>query len=349
MKVLHILTSHIFSGAENVVCQIVSMVKDNPEIEMAYCSPDGTVRAALEERDINFLPIEKANTSEIKRIISEFKPDIIHAHDMRASFLAAKSCGSIPLVSHIHNNNFNSRGISPKSIAYFYAAIKAKHIIWVSQSSFEGYAFSGALKNKSTVLYNVIDYGDLNRRVALDSNTYDYDALFVGRFVYQKNLHRLLKIARIAADLKPDIKIALAGTGEDEEGLKELCAELKLQNNVFFLGYQQNPLKLLHDSKMMVLTSRWEGTPMIALESIALGIPIVSTPSDGMNDLIRDGINGYLTVDDRDFAEKIVAIASDKDLRDNLVSNQLKRAKEVNDVETYKSTLLKIYGGCNER
>ena len=71
MKILHVLTSHIFSGAENVVCQIIGMLKDEPNVEMAYCSPDGTIRPALEERDINFLPIEVANTSEIKRISDE--------------------------------------------------------------------------------------------------------------------------------------------------------------------------------------------------------------------------------------------------------------------------------------
>ena len=47
MKVLHILASNRFSGAENVVCQIVDMFKG--EIEMAYCSPDGDIRNSLKE------------------------------------------------------------------------------------------------------------------------------------------------------------------------------------------------------------------------------------------------------------------------------------------------------------
>ncbi len=343
MKVLHILSSHIYSGAENVVCQIINMFKDMDDVEMGYASPDGTVRKALEERQINFMPLSGMNTSEIKRVISEYNPDIIHAHDMRAGFLAAKACGKIPLVSHIHNNAYNSRGISPKSIAYFYAGLKAKDIIWVSNSSFEGYAFHGPLKNKSVVLYNVMDADDINRRMALDTGSYNYDAVFVGRMVYQKNLHRLLRIARLVADKYPDFKLALAGTGEDEPELKSLYAELKLENNVDFLGYQSNPLKLLHDSKLMVLTSRWEGTPMVALECMCLGTPIISTPSDGMCDLIDDGYNGFLSDDDNEFAEKILKVVTDQDFRSQLRENQLTKSKEVNNVENYKATLLKIY------
>lgn len=350
MKILHVLTSHIFSGAENVVCQIIGMLKDEPNVEMAYCSPDGTIRPALEERDINFLPIEVANTSEIKRVIVAYQPDVIHAHDMRASFLATRACGSIPLISHIHNNAYNSRGISPKSIAYFYAAMKARHIIWVSKSSFDGYAFHAPLKKKSTVLYNVMDVEDIHRRMELDSNSYNYDLVFIGRMVYQKNLHRLLQITRIVADKYPNIKVALAGTGEDESELKKLCSELKLDENVEFLGFMSNPLKLLHDSKMMILTSRWEGTPMVALEAIALGTPIISTPSDGMVDLITDGYNGYLCSEDSEFADRIVKVLTDDSLQEKLMENQLARSKEVNDVENYKATIKKIYqiGGFNE-
>lgn len=44
---------------------------------------------------------------------------------------------------------------------------------------------------------------------------------------------------------------------------------------------------------MMIMTSLWEGTPMCALEALAMGIPIVSTPVDGLCDLIENGKNGF--------------------------------------------------------
>ena len=83
--VLHILPSSSFSGAENVVCQIIKMFSGS-DYKMYYCSPDGRIRDALEENNIDFLPLREFSVKELKRIISETKPDIIHAHDMRAGF-----------------------------------------------------------------------------------------------------------------------------------------------------------------------------------------------------------------------------------------------------------------------
>ena len=343
MKILHILSSNIFSGAENVVCQIIGMFK-NDGVEMAYCSPEGTNRKALEERDINYIPLNKLNISEIRRAIDTYQPDIIHAHDMRAGFLAARACGSIPLISHIHNNAFNSRGISPKSIAYYFAAKKAKKIIWVSDSAFAGYAFHSSFKDKSIVLYNVMNEADLKRRVAEDTNDYNYDVIFVGRMSYPKNIGRLLAILRIVCDKKQDLNIAIVGNGEEEQEVRQLCTSLKLDNNVTFLGFQANPSKMLHDSKIMVMTSRWEGTPMVALEAIALGVPIVSTPTDGLKVLIRNGENGFLSDDNEEFAQLLIKVIEDDALRNRLSQGQLARSKEVNNIDNYKDTLKKVYG-----
>ena len=161
MKILHVLYSNKYSGAENVACQIIEMFNNDNGVEMAYCSRDGQIRTVLQEKDIRFYPVKNLSKKELKKVISDFNPDIIHAHDMRASFVAARACGKIPLVSHVHNNNFNSRGLSIKSLAYLFAGLKAKHIFWVSQSSFDGYAFHKALQKKSSVLYNVINVDEL--------------------------------------------------------------------------------------------------------------------------------------------------------------------------------------------
>ena len=61
--ILHILTSNMYSGAENVVCQIITMFKESSYI-MLYCSPDGSIRKALEENDMVFCPRKKANVKD---------------------------------------------------------------------------------------------------------------------------------------------------------------------------------------------------------------------------------------------------------------------------------------------
>ena len=342
MKVMHVLNSRIYSGAEKVVCQIIKSFRD--DVEMVYCSPDSDiVRQMLAEQDVTFLPMEKMSTAELKRVIEEQKPDLIHAHDMRASFFSALCCGKIPLVSHIHNNAYDARGLSPKTVAYLLAGFKAKHILWVSNSSFEGYAFHKFFEKKSSVLYNIIDTEAIFDKKAQDENTYDYDMIYVGRLTFQKDPQRLMRLCARLKESKPDLKVAIVGTGELEAETKQLCAELKLQDNVHFLGFQTNPIKMVHDSKAMILTSRWEGTPMCALEAMALGTPVVSTPSDGMTDLLDDGVNGYLTDDDAVMAEKLLAIMKDPAHRNYLGENAKKKFAQINDAPKYKQAIYDCY------
>lgn len=342
MKVMHVLNSRIYSGAEKVVCQIIHAFQG--EIEMVYCSPESDiVRKMVEGQGVTYLPMKTMSVSELSRVIREQKPDLIHAHDMRAGFFSALCCGKIPLVSHIHNNAYDARGLSPKTVGYLLAGFRAKHIFWVSQSSFDGYAFHKLFARKSSVLYNVIDTDEIYTKLSQDSSTYDYDLIYVGRLTYQKNPQRLLRLcARLKQD-KPDLKVAIVGTGDLEEELKALCRELNLEDTVHFLGFQPNPIKMVACSKAMILTSRWEGTPMCALEAMALGTPVVSTPSDGMKDLLTDGVSGYLTESDEQMAADLLKIFTQPGHRQLLAENARKKFDSLNDGEAYKQAIWTAY------
>lgn len=343
MKVLHVLNSRIYSGAEKVACQIIKAFRPDG-VEMVYCSPESEIVAQmLAEQDVTYLPISGMNTRELKRIIRQEKPDIIHAHDMRASFFSALCCGKIPLISHVHNNAYDARGLSPKTIAYIWAGIKAKHILWVSNSSYEGYAFHKLFAKKSSVLYNIIDTEQIFEKKESDKITYNFDMIYVGRLTFQKDPQRLMRLCARIKEQKPDLKAAIVGTGELEEEAKTLCAELGIKENVQFLGFQSNPIKMVHDSKTMILTSRWEGTPMCALEAMALGTPVVSTPSDGMKDLIDDGINGYLADEDAVMAEKLLKIMNDPEHRRELSENTKKKFAQINDAPKYHDAIAACY------
>lgn len=342
MKVMHVLNSRIYSGAEKVVCQIIHAFQG--EVEMVYCSPESDiVRKMVEAQGVTYLPMKTLSVFELSRVIREQKPDLIHAHDMRAGFFSALCCGKIPLVSHIHNNAYDARGLSPKTVGYLLAGFRAKHIFWVSQSSFDGYAFHKLFAKKSSVLYNVIDTDEIYTKLSQDSNTYDYDLIYVGRLTYQKNPQRLLRLCARLKESKPDLKVAIVGTGELEEELKALSQELNLEDTVRFLGFQPNPIKMVACSKTMILTSRWEGTPMCALEAMALGTPVVSTPSDGMKDLLTDGISGYLTESDEQMAVDLLKIFTQPEHRQLLAENARKKFDSLNDGEAYKRAIRTAY------
>lgn len=344
MKVIHVLNSREYTGAEKVVCQIIRDFQRDDGVEMIYCSPESdNIHEMVEGQGVPYIPIPKLTPGHLKAVLRREKPDFIHAHDMRASFVSALCCGKTPLISHIHNNAYDARGLSAKSVAYLLAGIRAKRILWVSRSSYEGYLFHRLFAGKSSVLYNIIDAGQIETMLAADERNYDFDLIYVGRLTYQKDPQRLMRLCARVRDQKPDLKAAVVGAGELEGETRALCESLGLEKNVQFLGFQSNPIKMIHDSRALVLTSRWEGTPMCALEAMALGTPVVSTPSDGMKDLIENGVEGYLEAGDEALAGALLKIIRDETHRETLSRNAVEKFRKINDAPAYKRAIAECY------
>lgn len=346
MRILHVLYSHVYGGAENIVCQIIHMFQDNPDVEMFYTSPDGSVRPSLEERGIRYYPLKAFTVSEIRRVIREVQPTVLHTHDMRACFMTARACGNLPFISHIHNNNFDSRKITPKAVLYLLAAQKAKRIFWVSDASYNGYRFHEALKDKSMILRNVVDPKDIRAKAERAEAGQKYDILFLGRMDYPKNPTRLVEVMAAVSKAEPGVQCGIAGIGDLEADVKAKIEELGCGDSVHQLGFLSNPYGMLRDAKLMLMTSRWEGLPMCALEAMTLGTPIVSTPVDGLLDVVEPGKTGYLAAENEALVQSCLTILRDAALREKMRACCTAKAEELLNVEQYKQTLLDTYAHC---
>ena len=345
IRILQLSNSSHYSGAENVICQIIGMFRDDTDVEMAYACRRGQIGEALAERDIAYFPMTAVTKKELGRVLAEYRPDIIHAHDARATLIASLFPGKARLVSTMHGNDLELRALGLKSVLFRLAARKMRHIFWVSQSCFEGYRFKKTVAAKSSILPNVIDRDALLRKMETDKKTYAYDIAFVGRMETPKNPLRLAAVLALAAAKNPGLRAAVAGNGSLENDFTARITALGIDTNVDFLGFQDNPYKMLHDAKVMVMTSAWEGTPMVALEAMALGVPIVSTPTDGMVDLVRDGETGFLSDDDTVLAGRLVEIAGDPNLHRRLSAASEQRFHEISDIGAYKQRLRDAYFG----
>lgn len=342
IRVLHLLSSNRFSGAENVVFQIINLFKDD-SFEMVYSSKDGQIRDACAKEKIKFYPLTKISLKEVSKVIKDFNPDIIHAHDVKASVIASFFSSKTKIISHMHVNHENMSKVNFKTLAYIGRANKFKHIFWVSSSAFNKFRFRNRLSSKSSILYNVVDSEKIISKSRDDSNHYTYDVVYLGRLSYQKNPERLIDVLAKAIKTEKDISVAIIGTGELERQTKELVQKYGLHDNITFLGFQNNPLKILGDAKLMIMTSRFEGTPMCALEAMALGVPIVSTPVDGLIDLIQDGITGYLSDNDDLLAEKIIEIIQNQTERTRLSENTISSFARINNLVSYYENIRKEY------
>ncbi len=345
-RVMHLISTDIFSGAENVACQIIKMFNKNKNYDMCYCATMGSNKEILLQKKINVIPLKNFDLKSVKKAIKEYQPTIIHAHDAKSCVMAVIGTRNknIKIIAHIHGNHENMRKFTVKSFLFNIISKKFKKIIWVSKSSLENYYFSKNVKKKSIVLYNVIDSDELYQKMKFDNQIYpDYDLIFLGRLSYPKNPERLIDIIHEASKKMKNIKVAIVGTGELEKSLKEKVSNYKIEKNVDFYGFLSNPYKILASSKLMIMTSRYEGTPMCALEAMAFGKPIISTPTDGLKDIINNGVTGFLSGDNNVLVEKILYLLENPNKLQQMQSCVLVDSKKINDIKNYISTLNNIY------
>lgn len=342
MKVLHLLASNIFSGAENVVCQIIKMC--DGDVEMAYCSPNGKIADSLKEKNITFYPLESLNKKNVKEVLNNFKPDVIHAHDVKASIIASSFAKKYKIISHIHGNDERKMGkITAKSLLYNFASKKFSKIFWVSNSCFDKYYFKNKVKQKSEILSNIININNLQELCEKDKTKYNYDICYLGRLTEIKNPVRALEILKEVANKNNAIKCAIIGNGDLKQQCEDFVKQNNLQNNIAFLGFQSNPYKILKDSKVLLMSSINEGTPMVLLEAFSLGVPLVSTKIDGALELIKNDKMGALYETNEQAVKEIQKILGNS--KNYYEEYLIEFSKKYNDIEKYKTSLFNAYGG----
>lgn len=345
-KIMHLISTDVFSGAENVACQIINGFSNDNEYKMIYASKIGDNKKSLEDRAIPYYELDKFNYKYIKKAIQDFKPDIIHAHDIKASIYASLFYKKAMIISHIHGNHENMRKFNLKTFLYNIFSKRFNKIIWVSKSCLDDYYYSNKVQWKSIVLYNVINAKEIEQKVKLDKNNYSYDLIYLGRLSYPKDPIRLIEVIKEIVAQRPSTTVAIVGMGELEQDVKETIHKYGLGKNITLYGFQSNPYKILKSSKIMIMTSRYEGTPMCALEAFACGIPIISTPTDGLKELISDGKNGYIGETNELLIEKTLYLLNNEKIYTQIVNQVKTDNKEINDIHKYLNNINKIYKGC---
>lgn len=147
-----------------------------------------------------------------------------------------------------------------------------------------------------------------------------FTIITVANLLPVKNLSLVLNIAKEL----PEVQFLIVGTGTEEIKLKKEINEHKLKNTKL-LGYKNSEeVKVLYEeSHCFLLTSLAEGTPTSVLEALACGLPIVASNAGGIQNLIKDGINGYIINDYKvnHYFEKINFIKNDKILQKIISKN----------------------------
>lgn len=151
-----------------------------------------------------------------------------------------------------------------------------------------------------------------------------------GRLCYEKNIPLLLKAFALVRRAKK-VKLLVIGDGTERQALENLCAGLGIRDDVYFLGFQENPYKFMKRSDIFVHTCLLEGFGNVVVEAMACGVTVIANDCPyGPREIIINGENGILTpMGDADaLAKGMLLLLEDERRRQDLSERGRRRALE---------------------
>ena len=162
-----------------------------------------------------------------------------------------------------------------------------------------------------------IDFGQRDRK----------KLIYLGRYHAEKNQQSAIRAFAHVVKHIPDATLHLFGNGCQKKELKDLVVRLKLQNSVFVGDYATEVNELYRSAGMSLLTSKEEGYPLVLMESLCQGCPVVSYDVNyGPSDVIRHGETGYLVPagDEVALAHQIIEVLENPAMHEELCTNALR-------------------------
>ena len=136
-----------------------------------------------------------------------------------------------------------------------------------------------------------------------------------GRLTYQKGFDLLIESFAEFAKKNAEWKLVLVGDGEQRAELEEAILRHQLESRVQITGYTTQVRKYLQEASAYLLSSRWEGFPMVLTEAFEMGLPVVAYDITAVQPLVTDGVEGILakSYDTVEFAKKMLEMADCSD------------------------------------
>lgn len=294
-KIGHLVSTGEFSGAEKIAIEICAEL--NNYYDFTYICKEGPVINYLNNKNVKFITYKKKY--QLISIFFKNKFDIIHAHDYRASLLAAILGGRKKIISHIHCNPPFSKKYNIKSILFFLASLNITKIVCVSNQVKKDMLIAKYIKGKVMVINNWIN----NREQLSEKNVKkDIDIIFVGRLSVEKNPIGFVKILNeINPKFKKKLVIKIIGKGELKEEVINLIEKLKL--NIEVIGFKENVKDYMKRSKILFVPSKYEGFGLVFLEALLNECLPVGPKNSGLRDIfpkeyefLAEDNNEYLSI-----------------------------------------------------
>ncbi len=141
-------------------------------------------------------------------------------------------------------------------------------------------------KNKIAVIPNPVDVEEIRKKIRQFPDPYPFKdrgprLVAIGRLSPEKGLDRLIRAFQKLLIKKPGACLWILGEGPDSKRLKYLVKQLQLEDHIFLVGFQADPIPWLHSADLFILSSYYEGSPNVLLEALACEVPVVVLEQKG--------------------------------------------------------------------
>lgn len=333
MRILYVITTPDHGGAQVNLLDLLSGWPKGVESIVAT-GEEGFLTEAARTMGVECVilphlkrPVRLINDllayQELKALIRDRKPDLVHCHSSKAGFLGRLSANStgVPAVFTVHGWAFED-GISwfhriVGRLAEFVAAriVRNQHVITVAEAD-RSLAIQRAViePERMTTIHNGIE-DDL--RIADPAFPGIATMVMVARFSDQKDHETLFKAL---AGVAEPFQMMLVGDGPSFESTRQLAKDLGVATQVEFLGNRRDVPDILAGAQVFVLSSLWEGFPISILEAMRAGLPVIATDVGGVSEAVVDGETGFITPakDAEALGDTIQQLLSDPILRNSM-------------------------------
>lgn len=316
MRILQIITLCELGGAQSVVANIANSLCENNEVVVASGEGDGKMWQMLDKRvtrvhlkslkrELSFAD-DMRTLHDLRKLYKKYKPDIIHLHSSKAGILGRVAFPAKKVVYTVHG--FDTVRLAHRQFLFVEKLMqwRCKSIVAVSKYDERNLLMEKINKNVSTV-YNGTPVLEAEKGLTFGiPEKYKKVVLCIARTSYPKNHLLFIDVAKHL----PQYAFVWIGNKEEITETPE---------NVFFLGNIPNAAKYCSMADLFVLPSEYEGLPIVIIEAMSAGKPVVASNVGGISELVQDGVNGYALANKTElFVEKIDYILANQQVYDRM-------------------------------
>ncbi|UTE73406.1 glycosyltransferase family 4 protein [Rossellomorea marisflavi] len=298
---------------------------------------------------------------QLKKIMRIEKFDAVHCHSPMGGVIAriaSRSEGITNILYTAHGYHFYKGSPIINWLLYYpierFLAQLTRVLITINKEDYEN-----SKKFKAEKIFHVPGIGvnvqkfkkvknrrgEIRKQLGIKEDT--IVILSIGELIKRKNYETALKsIAKVSAS---NVEYLICGTGQLEKSLKNLSLNLDVSGKVRFLGFRNDIAEICAAADLFLFPSHQEGLPVSVMEAMSAGLPVICSSIRGNEDLITEGVNGYLVnpKDEVGFAEKINNLISNPLLCKKMSLNNIKKIESYSK-ENIKNLMVGIYETINE-